>query len=63
MPLTTQDFAGVVMDAIAGGRDLRPPRPFGEWVSYLTTQIVRRIANRWEAKYAPPSCRGRRMGE
>jgi hypothetical protein len=59
MFFTTQDFAGARGDLGAGGGDSAPLRRFGVWVSYLTTQLVPRIANRREAKYAPPSSRGR----
>ena len=59
MFFTTQDFAGARGDLGAGGGDSAPLRRFGVWVSYLTTQVVRRIANIWEAKHAPPSSCGR----
>jgi hypothetical protein len=59
MCFTTQEFASAGSDAGADGRDLALPRRVYKWVSYLTTQAALRIANRWQAKYAPHSSRDR----
>jgi hypothetical protein len=41
MCFTTQDFAGAGSDVAANDRDLALPRRVHQWVSYLTTQVVR----------------------
>jgi hypothetical protein len=59
MCFTTQDFAGPASDVAADGRDLERLQRLRKWVSHLTTQAALRIANRWQAKYAPHSSRDR----
>ena len=59
MLFTTQGVALLSSDVVAGVRRLGAPGRLDKWVGYLTTQLSWRIANRREAKYAPPSSRGR----
>jgi len=58
MLFTTQGLALLSSDVVAGVRRLGAPGRLDKWVGYLTTQLSWRIANRREAKYAPPSCCG-----
>jgi hypothetical protein len=59
MCFTTQDSAGAGSDVAGDGGDLERLERLRKWVSHLTPQAALRIANRWEAKYAPPSSRDR----